>query len=312
MLACLIKLCKKMKNIYVSKFLNYKSPKPIDTLSLYEYFKDDTYKSTVERIRKLSDKNEIKRLKAQLPAITVSGLFRTRSEKGLIEHSGYICIDIDGDANPAITDYGIVRDELKKIANVAFASLSVSGTGVFCLIPIKDRDKHVQHFEALRLIFESFGIIIDKACKDVSRLRGYSYDPDAYFNEDAVVFTQQVDFNKNKSISKPVKKVNYTRNINPGSLKGKGNTREKVLKIITQINSKRIDITESYPDWFQIACALANEFGEDGRDMFLLVSQNNPGYNPDAADNLFSQCLVRGYSITIGTFFHLAGTHGLK
>lgn len=301
-----------MKDIYISKFSNYTNPIPVETLSLFEYFNDETYKSTVERIRELTDKEEIKKLKSRLPAITVSGLFKKRKISDLIEHSGYICIDIDGDDNPNITDFDMVRDQLSKVVNVAFASLSVSGRGVFCVIPIKEVDKHVEHFEALRIIFEGIGIIIDKGCKDVTRLRGYSYDPNAYFNEDAIVFTQQVDFQKNNSTTQPVKTEIYVKNINSNSIKGQGDTRAKVIKIITQLNSKGIDITENYQEWFQIACAIANEFGEGGRDMFSLVSQNNPSYHPDIADKMFSECLQRGYPITIGTFFHLAGIHGLK
>ncbi len=284
---------------------------PVETLSLFEYFKDETYKSTVERIRELTDKEEIKKLKSRLPAITVSGLFKTRKISDLIGHSGYICIDIDGDDNPNITDFDMVRDQLSKVVNIAFASLSVSGRGVFCVIPIKEVDKHVEHFEALRIIFEGVGIIIDKGCKDVTRLRGYSYDPNAYFNEDAIVFTQQVDFQKNISRTQPVKREMYVKNINVNGVKGQGNAREKVMKIITQLNSKRIDITETYHQWFQIGCALANEFGEDGRDMFHLVSQNHSGYHLNTSDNLFSSCLEGNYNISIGTFFYYAEQHGL-
>ena len=36
--------------------------------------------------------------------------------------------------------------------------------------------------------FKKFGINIDKSCKDICRLRGYSIDIDAYFNHNASVF----------------------------------------------------------------------------------------------------------------------------
>lgn len=298
-----------MKNITVSQYKDYKSPVPVKSVNLFEYFRDDTYKDIVAHIRKLTDKEEIRYNKSRLPAITISGTFQTRHKLALIKHSGLIGIDIDYGDNPHITDFGQLRDELRKSINVAYASLSVSGKGVFCVIPIKEPEKHAEHFEALNVIFKSFGIVIDKQCKDVTRLRGYSYDEKAYFNEDAVVFTQVVEYQSKSSLIEsrsPKKAANISYN-NTGNT-----THAKVMKIITQINLKGIDITESYHDWLQVACALANEFGESGRDMFLLVSQNNPGYNPDEADNLFSQCLAKGYSITIGTFFYLAGARGLK
>lgn len=296
-----------MKNTIVSKFTNYKNPIPEKNINLLEYLKDDTHKNIVEHIRGLDDKDEIQRFKAKLPAITISGLFATRHKTGLIEHSGYMCIDIDGGHNEHITDFIMVRDELRKIANVSYSSLSVSGKGVFCIIPIKYPEKHREHFDALQIIFKTFGIVIDNSCKDVTRLRGYSYDSDAYINEDAVVFTQLIEI-KPKSSNTSTHKKEFKASYN---IKG-NSTQAKVMKIISQINLKGIDITEDYHDWFQIACALANEFGEGGRDMFSLVSQNNPGYHPDKADNMFSECLQRNYPITIGTFFHLAGTHGLK
>ena len=41
----------------------------------------------------------------------------------------------------------------------------------------------------LKNIFESMGLTIDPACKDVCRLRFYSYDAEAYFNLNAKPFT---------------------------------------------------------------------------------------------------------------------------
>jgi hypothetical protein len=41
-------------------------------------------------------------------------------------------------------------------------------------------DKHKQHFEALKKCFEKLGIILDKACGDITRLRCCSYDENAY------------------------------------------------------------------------------------------------------------------------------------
>ncbi|WP_165830146.1 BT4734/BF3469 family protein [Flavobacterium hydrophilum] len=296
-----------MKNIIVSKFQNYRNPVPEKNVNLFEYLTDNTYKNIVEHIRTLTDKDEIKLYKSKLPAVTISGTFSTRNKIGLIQHSGHICIDIDGGDNSHIKDFKFVRDELKKIHNVSYASLSVSGRGAFCIIPIKNPEKHAEHFEALKIIFERFGIIIDKACKDVTRLRGYSYDPDAYFNEDAVVFTQLIEYKTKNSNTSNTKK-DFTASY---SIKG-NSTQAKVMKIINQINLKKIDMTDDYNDWFQIACALANEFGEEGRDMFSLVSQNNSSYHPDIADNMYTECLERNYPFTIGTFFHLAEKHGLK
>lgn len=295
-----------MNNIYVSKFKNYKSTNPIE-ITLLDWLKDDSFYNEVRYIQNISDKSERDRLKANLPCITPSGTFKQRKASEMIKHSGYICIDIDAKDNPDIIDFKLLREELKNITNVAYSGLSVSGKGVFCLIPIKFTEKHKEHFEALKNGFKILGIVIDKSCGDVSRLRGYSYDPDAYFNMEAVVFEQFIEYRKKTEQSLPVTPIKEYGDNNSGSF-----TKNRVVKIISRISTSSIDITENYEQWFQIGCSLANEFGEEGRELFQLVSQNYLTYNMQVTDTLFNQCLVKSYSYTIGTFFHYAEQYGLK
>ena len=65
------------------------------------------------------------------------------------------------------------------------------GAGFWGLVPISNRAKHLQHFNALQYYFLENGIdrpYFDRVVKDVSRLRFYSWDPDAYFNHCAKTF----------------------------------------------------------------------------------------------------------------------------
>ena len=88
-------------------------------------------------------------------------------------HSGYICIDIDGGKdNPEITDFEKLKQDLSSIECIAYCGLSISGNGVFCLIPIEHPRYHKEHFYALEKFFRDRGIVIDTSCKNVSRLRG--------------------------------------------------------------------------------------------------------------------------------------------
>jgi hypothetical protein len=291
-----------MRNTIISKFKNFKDVNPEEVI-LWDYLHDFTYKNDVENIRKIESKAERSRLKSQLPAITPSGNFSKRKTSGLINHSGFICIDIDSGDNPEIIDFEKLRDDLTKISNVAFASISVSGNGVFAIIPIQFPDKHKQHFEALKKCFEKLGIILDKACGDITRLRCYSYDENAYFNENAVVFEQFFEY-KSEVIPKRISS-NIKGNQNNGNT-----THNKVISVVTRLNNSSIDITETYEHWFQIACAFANEFGEEGRDIFHLVSQNSPKYHSGECDRLFTNCIAAGYSYGIGTFFRLVQQSG--
>lgn len=291
-----------MKTTLVNKFKNYSSTNP-ETISLWDWLNDDSYKKDVEYIRTIEDKKMRTELKSKLPCITPSGTFSKRKSDCLIKHSGFICIDIDGADNQDIKDFKELRQQLKNILNITYASLSVSGNGVFCLIPIMYPEKHKEHFEALKKCFEMTGIIIDKGCGDVARLRGYSYDEDAYFNQDAIVFNQLLDLKSEKKDIIPkvsIDNINYSNN-----------THNKVMKIIEKINSSGVDITGDYKQWFDIGCALANEFNEEGREMFQQISQNSPKYSQHVCDNTFSSILSGNYSFTIGTFFHYAQEEGV-
>lgn len=299
-----------MKNSTVSLFDGFKNPKPQKSVNLLDYLMSDSHKDIVMHIRKLTDKDEIRNWKAKLPCITVSGQFESRHANKLIAHSGYICIDIDGNDNQHIQDFIILKNELKKIKNIAYASLSVSGNGVYCLVPIQDTENHKEHFEALKVIFKKLGIVIDKGCGDVSRLRCYSYDPDAYFNESAEIFKQKYN-PKNENIFKENSKTKMSES-NETHLKQnkvlKGDNQKnhsKVLAKIIELNNKEIDITKDYDDWLKISSAFANEFGEEGRELFHMISQNNVKYKKSETDAFFSKRLDTPYGYNIGTFFHL-------
>lgn len=292
-----------MINLIVSKFSNYKSTNPT-SINLREWLCDVTHKDMVCKIRTMSDKDEIRKLKSQLPCITPSGEFMLRNARALIRHSGLICIDIDGGDNVHLNDFKKVRDELKKIKNIYYVALSVSGKGVFCLIPIKFPEKHKEHFEALKIQFLNIGITIDKSCGDICRLRGYSYDENAYFNENAVVFEQFFEYKSEKI----PKKISFTIK---GSRFNEKTTHSKVMRIVNKLNDTSTDITKNYEQWFQVGCALANEFGEEGRDIFHLVSQNHPKYYFETCDDFFSKCLEKEYDFRIGTFFHLVKESGI-
>ena len=158
-------------------------PKGFNLLDLLVEEPGEDLALIIDRIRKPIDQDERTRLKKQIPAFTPSGLFAHRRKGGLIAHTGLIALDIDAKHNAErLTNYAELKSELAKIEYVAYAGQSVSGTGYWALIPIKDPTRHKQHFQALEIAFGNAGLIIDNACSDVTRLRYWSYDPDAYFN----------------------------------------------------------------------------------------------------------------------------------
>ena len=158
-------------------------PKWINLLDLLLEEPGEDLAPIIERIRSTSDPEERARLKKSIPALTPSGLFAHRSKGGLVSLTGLIALDIDAKDNAErLTNYAELKSELAKIEYVAYVGQSVSGTGYWVLIPIKDPTRHKQHFQALEIVFGNAGLIIDNACSDVTRLRFWSYDPDPYIN----------------------------------------------------------------------------------------------------------------------------------
>jgi hypothetical protein len=299
---------KSVLDITVSCFRSYPCPDNPKPVNLLTWLRSDKYAGQVAHIRTLADKAGRDKLKAALPCITPSGTFSHRSEKSLLQHSGLICLDIDYKENRHIGNFDTLKTCLSHLENVAYCGLSVSGQGYFVLIPIADPARHKNHFYALQQDFSSLGIELDAACKDVSRLRGYSYDPEGYFNH----------------IAKPYYK---TSPLLPGSnpLTPEGGTMpgtmaEPVLSrtllrgaegLVSQILAQGVDITAGYRAWFEIGCSLANEYGEAGRDHFHSVSRFHAGYDPTATDKQFTACLKNRYSYTIATFYKYCKDYGM-
>ncbi|WKN29754.1 DUF3987 domain-containing protein [Porifericola rhodea] len=90
-------------------------------------------------------------------------------------------------------------------------------------------------------------------------------------------------------------------------------TYQEVLKVVEQIEAKQIDITSAYEDWRNIGFALADEFGESGRDLFHKISCFYPDYSQSECDKQFEKCLQsKGTGISLKTFFYHAKNAGIK
>lgn len=276
----------------VSCFRNYRDNIPKE-VELLKFLTSDKYKSEVEHIRKAKTKKEKDALKSNLPAITPSGLFHTkRKAENLVHHTGLMQIDIDGKDNTHL-NLADTKELLKQVEQVCFCAYSVSGNGLFALVPILHPQRHKEHFLALEECFKyDHNIVIDSSCKDVTRLRGYSYDKDYYMNENALVYEGLVEF-KTCNVTYPEKV--HIEPIN------KGGDFYSVLKIITDYC---IDITGSNEQWFTILCAIANEYGEGGRGYAHIVSQYSQLYDYNRCDADYSRALSTNYSYGMGTFYH--------
>lgn len=325
-----------MKNIAISRFRNYKEKFPDMNINLWDWLTiPNDYTLIVDQIRKSDDKQIIRKLKEELPAITPSGTFFKREANGLLKHSGLICIDIDGKDNPHFQDMEVLKKHISQYENILYCGLSVSGKGLFCLIPIAYPEKHYEHFLALEREFSEWMVAIDKSCSDVCRLRGYSFDYNPYINLAALTFHDTIERSLSSKIGKSNSENNSTLHpklsvnkepyefvqsnidffnslteliIEFSVLKSKS---ELVRKLIDQVIDKQVDITVDRADWVQICCTLSNIFKEDGRNLFHQVSQFYPNYQFEENDRLYSDILEKGYRGNSDNLFKIAAKYGI-
>lgn len=276
--------------------------------SLAEFLNDASSHQLIQQIRMTDDKVERTRLKSGLPCATISAICPNgRKADNAFEHTGLICIDIDGQDNPGFESGAELKAEICKVAEVAYCSLSASGNGCFAIFQLSHPENHLGHFLALQRLFKSrLGIVIDGQCKDVKRLRFASYDSEPYINDNAEPF-RIIDAATNPKPN-PTKTTvamgQRTWNVTPET------TLDKVARLTEEVVRRGIDLTDEYSNWIKIGMALAN-LGEAGREFFHAVSSVYPCYDRAKADTKFTNLLRTTRKVTIATFFHQCEAHGV-
>ena len=266
-----------MKSLFDTKISYYRNVEDnVGTeISLRDFLFNDQHKEQIEYIRSISDEDKQKRLKLQLPVATISGTFApTCKAENLVAHSNLLCIDIDKKDNMDVDWFDDLKHEWHNIPQILYAGRSIRGKGWFAIFRIAYPDKHEDQFEALKRDFANSGLIIDKACKNVNRMRFISYDPEPYINEDATLYT--------KVWVEP--KLTYH-----SSSAYSGDDMEQVEKCCHIIEDRSIDITATY-----------------------MVSSQNAKYKASETDKKFDNLLRNVSNIKIGTFFHICSQHGIN
>ena len=176
---------------------------------------------------KIKNEDRVKQLKVRLPAGIISGVAADGiGQDNIVERNGVISIDIDAKDNPDIHDWEALKRDLASLPFVAYAGISVSGLGVFALIPILDPTKHKEHFDSLDRRFADYGLKLDRAPQNISSKRFVSYDPAPVWNTEAEVYEQLVEAPLNplnpsnlSNLSNPSNSLNSSLEPRPGMLK---------------------------------------------------------------------------------------------
>lgn len=283
-----------MKNTVVSLFRGFEDKNPKE-VNLFQILTTPKFKSRIETLRAEENEEKQKTLKKRLPGFTISGVFKGgHGIKNLAASSGYICIDIDQDKNTHITNFSEFKDFAEAFPWVAYCGLSCRGKGFFLVIPYADSTKHEKYFDFIEKLFSLYGVVVDRACRDINHLRFVSYDEEPYINEDATTF----DF------VLPSKKVERKPSREDGH--------RDLEALRAAILLKKVDITPTYEAWWKCLCAVATELGDAGEDYAHDICQFYEGYSVEETSKKYREALKNGAgTCTASTLFYYAKQAGI-
>ena len=257
-------------------------PGTFKTVSLASMLLSDDWKDRVLAVREETDPKRQAALKHALPCFTPSGTFKTLKASGLVEHSGFICLDLDQSDNAGIENFRELKQHVHALRFVAYCGLSCRGNGFFLVVPIADPSKHREYYRALEADFARAGLKLDPSCRDVCRKRFVSYDPEPYVNPGAAVY----DYTLPGELSPD--RVVVRRPVLPDGL-----TVRTFHESLRQIEDLGLDITEGgdYQRMRQIATGIVNAYGEGGRPYVHRIFSHFEYYDASVTNDHFDALL---------------------
>lgn len=275
------------------------------TVNLKDFLFTDQYKDIAEAIRSgktIEERHEIKnRYRTALPCATVSGRFTERKRDKVAEYSGLIAIDIDYKDNVEVMPE--VPNILKQMDFVIYAGKSISGDGYFAICRVDDPKRLKEHYLALEKDFKEYGITIDKACKDTTRLRFASYNEEPYYNPYALTYY--------KMVGEPKRETRVSTTYTPREFSYHTTSTDNAQRVEEQIKyliDNNLTLPDDYHSWFKIGMSLCSEFGESGRQYFHSISSLSPKYDSYECDNQYDKIVESygsGNDIGLGTLMYM-------
>lgn len=273
------------------------------TVSLEEFLSmGNGYGDIIARIRMTENKDDRSRLKLRkLPCATVSATFTSRSrevplEERLEHYNSLRVLDFDG-----LADVEDAKKRLTGLPYIFYAGLSVSGKGLFAIIPI-DTDDYRMHkvfFEALQEELLKQGLVVDKACSDVTRLRVLSYDPAPYVNEECQVFVLPEN-----------EVIDVADEDEPEAMiEPETDTAGQVARYVDVWEKEEIAL-DDYDDWRSMCMALSS-LGEKAWAYVDRISKFSARYNREENRRKFQEFVRTTRSIGLGTFFYKCHSYGV-
>lgn len=240
--------------------------------------------------------------KEKIPCVTISATFNNRRGlEDIKQQNNFIVLDVDrfsksvkAKSNPFI-NFLLLKEYFMGHPSCYYCGYSTSGDGVYIVMKINNYKLFDEYFLFFQERLAHIGVNIDNSCKDLTRLRFFSIDKEAYYNPDALAYKMPSEVKK-KEVKKSFTSLSDI---------------EKVETIVNLIELQNIDITSNYADWIRVGAALYNIFGDSGEDYFHRLSNKHPQYKYKATQDKFKSC-KRLSNTKINALLGIASDHGIR
>ena len=319
----------------LGRYVDMETGECITQMSIREFCLTDRWKPYVEKLRAMRQQygSKAKKMpeyietKKMLPGATLSGLFSlyeddslthpgqqvmvSRRETHLYRHTGWLAIDIDLQDNQQLPNFENIRMVARFRPEIGLLMRSCSGTGYFGLVRLAYPDRHKEQFKAILKEYAALGIVLDKQCGNIGRVRFASWDDEAHiYINDHVQPYQGLATDEPQVI--PRARPMYRQPQSHSSYGGYGDkafwedprTQDRIIELIVKaFVSRNINITESYDEWTKAGWALkAHPYGER---LFHELSSCSRKYN-SAQTALKWRQLGNSHTVSYHYLFHAA------
>ena len=264
----------------------------LKTSSLYNAIKTGRkHKEEIEAVRSIdrqANESEYKKAKEKVLSYTPSCLCPnggSAKAENVFHVNNLIAIDLDAKDNEGVT-LEEMRTKINSLPYVMYSSISVGGKGMYALLPISENNKNDFKgvFKALEEDFNKIGLKLDSSCVNVNRERYMSYDDNEYWNKQCEIYDRKINIptqvnthpsKVGENVNKPLTAREYN----------------KVKSMVEDIKENRLQLSKNHSDTLLLCNAIANIWGEEGRELIHIIRQQRSGYDEYKTDNNYTHVL---------------------
>ena len=264
----------------------------LKTSSLYNAIKTGRkHKEEIEAVRSIdrqANEREYKKAKEKVLSYTPSCLCPnggSAKAENVFHVNNLIAIDLDAKDNEGVT-LEEMRTKINSLPYVMYSSISVGGKGMYALLPISENNKNDFKgvFKALEEDFNKIGLKLDSSCVNVNRERYMSYDDNEYWNKQCEIYDRKINIptqvnthpsKVGENVNKPLTAREYN----------------KVKSMVEDIKENRLQLSKNHSDTLLLCNAIANIWGEEGRELIHIIRQQRSGYDEYKTDNNYTHVL---------------------